>query len=63
MTEGANLLARTYESLDEATRQQLRSEGVFSQYPCRSELELLMTKGDPLYQELELLYQDYQHTL
>ena len=63
VTEGASLLARAYESLDEAARQQLRDEGIFSQYPCRSELELLMTKGDPLYQELELLYQDYQRSL
>ncbi|MBO7680101.1 MAG: hypothetical protein J6S75_10580, partial [Thermoguttaceae bacterium] len=63
VTEGANLLARAYESLDETKRQQILGEGFFSQYPCRSELELLMTKGDPLYQELELLYQDYQRSL
>ena len=63
LIEGAALLVQAFESLDDAARQQVLSEGQFSRYPCRSELELLMTKGDSLYQELEVLYQEYQRNL
>lgn len=53
LVQAASLLAR---SLEKAGPEQLaayKSNGLLDQYPCRGQLELLVSKGEPLYQEIQ----------
>lgn len=53
LTQAASILARALEKAGPDILAEYKSEGLIDTYPGRSQLELLVSKGEPLYQEIQ----------
>lgn len=53
LTQAASIFARALEKAGPDVLAEYKNEGLIDNYPCRSQLELLVGKGEPLYQEIQ----------